>query len=289
MMIDGHTRQLGLIGNPVRHTLSPVIHNTLSKELQDNNVYCGYEVEAGRLDAAIKGAWALGFLGLNVTVPYKNEVMSLLEDCDEDAKAIGAVNTLVRGTQGYIGYNTDMPGLYRACVSNHINIINETVIILGAGGAAKAVLYMCMKYGAKRIYLLNRTKVKAEELGRYYNEMFQKDIIQAMDINHYNEIKEVDCLAFQCTSCGLSPKVNECVIEDQAFYKKVNIGFDLIYNPAKTQFMKNVEEAEGKAYNGLKMLLYQGVIAYELWHGIESIPENIVNKVEEKLYEAVYQ
>ena len=164
MNIDGKTRLIGLIGNPVEHTLSPVIHNGISERMDISSVYVPFKVEKEGLDTAIKGAYELNILGMNVTVPHKNQVMDCLVEVDEAAKRIGAVNTLVRVEElhGYKGYNTDMLGLRRQIQEDGIKLKDNTVVVLGAGGAAKAVVYMCLLEGAKKIYLLNRTIQRAE-------------------------------------------------------------------------------------------------------------------------------
>jgi hypothetical protein len=133
--INGYTRTCGLIGNPVEHTLSPVIHNTLSMVLGENLAYVPFHVENGRLEDAVKGAFALNLLGLNVTVPYKSDVIPYLTDIDPLAENIGAVNTLVRTETGYKGYNTDMPGLYRITVGIHAH----------TGGLYCKILFSCRK------------------------------------------------------------------------------------------------------------------------------------------------
>ena len=157
-MIDGETRLCGLIGNPVEHTMSPVIHNTLAEKCGHNLVYVPFQVEEGRLAEAVKGACALNVLGLNVTVPYKSAVIESLVETDELAAHIGAVNTLVRTDGGYKGYNTDMTGLYRAMTGEGIRIEGEEIILLGAGGAAWAVAYLCGAQKAGKVWLLNRTR-----------------------------------------------------------------------------------------------------------------------------------
>ena len=125
MALDGYTRTCGLIGNPVEHTLSPLIHNYLAQKTGQNLAYVPFLVENGRLEDAVKGAFALNLLGLNVTVPYKSDVIPFLEEVDDLAGRIGAVNTLVRTENGYKGYNTDMPGLYRAMQSDKVKISGE--------------------------------------------------------------------------------------------------------------------------------------------------------------------
>ena len=282
MMIDGKTRTLGLLGDPVEHTMSPLIHNTLSEKLGLNNVYVPFHTKAENLEAAVKGAYALNILGLNVTVPHKNEVMQYLSELDEGGQAIGAVNTLVRTENGYKGYNTDMMGLLREVRSYGVELDGQDVIILGAGGAAKAVAYMCVSNGAGHVYILNRTVAKAQAIADHMNDFFGNQSMTAMSIQDYHKLPEKKYIVFQSTSKGLYPHSDEVVIEDPAFYKLVSVGIDLIYKPFSTGFMSLCRYAGAKSYNGLKMLLYQGIIAYELWNDI-TIDEETADEIYRKL------
>lgn len=284
MGIDGRTRTCGLIGNPVEHTLSPVIHNTLARRLGHNLVYVPFLVERGRLREAVAGAHALGILGMNVTVPYKSEVLASLSEIDGLAEKIGAVNTLVRTKTGYKGYNTDMEGLFRAMDSEGIRIGGEEIILLGAGGAARAVAHLCAEKGAGKVYMLNRTLEKAQGVAREVNLAAGRDVVMPMMLEDYKKLPDRKYLAIQGTSVGLAPNVGDAPITESSFYQKIHTGFDLIYSPQTTRFMQLVRAEGGKAYNGLKMLLYQGIIAYELWNGIEA-PEADVTAVYEKLKE----
>lgn len=282
MEIDGKTRTCGLIGNPVEHTLSPVIHNTLAKLSGHNLVYVPFPVEPGSLDKAIAGAGALNLLGLNVTVPYKSEVIRSLREIDDLARNIGAVNTLVKTDGGYKGYNTDMEGLYRAMTSEGVKIAGEQIVLLGAGGAARAVAYLCAVKGADKVYMLNRTLSKAESVAEEVNRAMGREAIIPMITEDYVKLPAGKYLAIQGTSVGLAPHTEDVVIADEAFYDKIHTGFDLIYNPWETKFMRLVSSHGGKAYNGLKMLMYQGIIAYELWNQI-SVSDESVQIVYEKL------
>lgn len=282
MEIDGKTRTCGLIGNPVEHTLSPVIHNTLAKLSGHNLVYVPFPVEPGSLDKAIAGAGALNLLGLNVTVPYKSEVIRSLREIDDLARNIGAVNTLVKTDGGYKGYNTDMEGLYRAMTSEGVKIAGEQIVLLGAGGAARAVAYLCAVKGADKVYMLNRTLSKAESVAEEVNRAMGREAIIPMITEDYVKLPAGKYLAIQGTSVGLAPHTEDVVIADEAFYDKIHTGFDLIYNPWETKFMRLVSSHGGKAYNGLKMLMYQGIIAYELWNQM-SVSDESVQIVYEKL------
>lgn len=278
MTINGYTRTCGLIGNPVEHTMSPAIHNTLAQELSENLVYVPLHVPEGRLREAVEGAFALNLLGCNVTVPYKSQVIPFLKELDPLARHIGAVNTLVRVEDGFKGYNTDMPGLFRAMCGDGVRLEGEKVVLLGAGGAARAVAMLLSVKGAARIFILNRTKEKAAELAEEVNALCGRRLAEAMALADYRALPEGEkYLAIQATRLGMFPRVEEAAIEDRAFYEKIHTGYDLVFNPPRTKFMSLVEEGGGRAFNGLKMLLYQGIIAYELWTGAK-VGEELAQK-----------
>lgn len=284
--INGHTRICGLIGNPVEHTLSPLIHNFLAEELEQNMVYVPFHVENGRLEEAVKGAYGLNVLGCNVTIPYKNDVVPYLAEVDDLAGKIGSVNTLVRTENGYKGYNTDITGLLRAMKSDGISLQGKDVIILGAGGVGRAVTFMCAANGASKVWLLNRTVDKAIQVAKEVNFAVNADIVEAFALTDYKKLPDRKYLVIQSTSLGLYPHVENVVIEDKAFYKMVEAGYDMIYTPWETRFMKLVKETGAPAYNGLKMLLYQGIDAFELWNHCK-ISEESACKAYELLRAAV--
>lgn len=268
MEINGYTRTCGLIGNPVEHTMSPAIHNNLAKATGENLVYVPFHVPEGHLKEAVEGAHALNILGLNVTVPYKQEVIPFLQETDSLAAQIGAVNTLVRTEKGYKGYNTDMPGLYRAMLSDGVSIEGEEVLILGAGGVARAVAVLLLQKKAAGVIILNRTVERAAKIVEEVNAIAGRKFARALSLQEYDKLPtDRKYLAVQATSVGMFPDTEAAVIEDAAFYERIHTGYDLIFNPAKTTFMKLVEAHGGRAFCGYKMLLYQGVIAYELWTG----------------------
>lgn len=282
MNIDGCTRTCGLIGSPVEHTMSPAIHNTLAEAMGQNLVYVPFHVQVGHVREAVEGAYALNLLGCNVTVPYKSEVIPYLKAIDPLAERIGAVNTLVRVEGGFKGYNTDMPGLIRALESDDVKIAGEKVLILGAGGVARAVAVM-LSETAEEIIILNRTVEKAQKIADEVNICAGKKLARALPAHEWDKLsKEERYLAIQATNVGMFPKVDEAVIEEPNFYERIHTGYDLIFNPAQTRFMQLAEKAGAKAYNGLKMLLYQGVIAYELWTGAA-----VTGELEESAFSAM--
>ena len=285
--INGRTRTCGLIGNPVEHTMSPVIHNNLAEAMGDNLTYVPFHVETGRLGDSVKGAFGLNILGMNVTVPYKSDVIPFLNDIDPLARRIGAVNTLVRNENGYKGYNTDMPGLLRAMKHDGVKVEGESIILLGAGGVARAVAMLLADNGAAEIIILNRTVDKAQKIADEVNDYVGKEIVKVMNISDYSKLsQERKYLAIQATSVGMYPKVDEAVIGDEEFYRMLHTGYDLIFNPLETKFMKYAKAAGAKAFHGYRMLLYQGVIAYELWTG-KSVDDELAEEVYEKMLAAM--
>ena len=282
MNITGKAKVFGLLGHPVKHSLSPILHHTMADVLGQQVLYAPFDVKDD-LKAAVEGAYALNIQGLNVTVPYKMDVIPYLIDIDEKAKKIGAVNTLVRVDGGYKGYNTDMPGLHRAMEADGLTVKGQNFYVLGAGGVARAVLSMLITYGAAKIHIMNRTVEKAQQLAQEFAEG-STTCITAGDMQSYQKVVLTVAVALQATNVGMYPKVDDVVIEDEAFYKSLSAGYDLIFNPYETRFMKLLKSQGKPAYNGLKMLLYQGIIAYEYWNQVS------VTKVQaDKVYEALLE
>ena len=277
--IDGSTRLCGVIGNPIAHTFSPLIHNTIAGKSGDNLVYTAFNVKEN-LDAAIKGAYALNILGMNITVPYKSEVMKSLVDIDEAAKTIGAVNTLVRTDGGYKGYNTDYLGLKRAMEDDGIHIKSKPVLLFGAGGAARAAAYLTGSLEAKELYIINRTKEKGQVLAEDIKEIFAGFKVSVLDYSELDRLPKQKYTAIQTTNVGMWPDTDKCVLNDNNVYEMIDMAVDIIFNPEETVFMKKVKNNGGIAVNGLKMLLYQGIIAYELWNDT-----NVSASLAEEIYE----
>lgn len=287
MTIGGHTRTLGLIGNPVEHTMSPVLQNFLADRLGVNVCYVPFHVEEGFLEAAVKGAYGLNILGLNVTVPYKSDVMEYLVDVDDMAKRIGAVNTLVRVEGGYKGYNTDMPGLYRAMCHDGVDITGKEVVILGAGGVARAVAMLLLEKGAGGVIIFNRSVERAKAIADEVNTQAGREFIKAYALSSYKEVLgEKRYIVVQATSVGMLPNTENAVVEEEEFYRHVEVGYDLIFNPPVTRFMKLCDAAGARSYNGAKMLAYQGIIAFELWNNLQ-VGEDEAKECVEHLLEKI--
>lgn len=276
--INGQTAVYGIIGRPIGHTLSPVIHNMISEAMGINAVYVPFAA-GDDLDSVVKGLYSLGVKGINVTVPFKTEVIKRLYAVDDLAGRIGAVNTLKYTEEGYYGYNTDILGLSRELEEAGISLKKKDVIILGAGGAARAVAFMCAGMDPASVTIANRTVAKAKDILNDLSGYAVGLKTSAISMDELNSITDTDLIVFQCTNVGLSPRDDECVTDDREFYSKVYAGIDLIYKPAETMFMKYVKESGGRAYNGLKMLIYQAVSAYEIWNEV-TVPADLINRIE---------
>lgn len=277
MMTSGKTMVCGVMGCPIAHSMSPMMHNYYSEQLGLDMTYVPFKVQPGQVTTAVRGAYALNICGMNVTVPHKQEVMECLVDMDDAAKVIGAVNTLVRADGGYKGYNTDAAGLLRAMTEAGMEIRDRTCILLGAGGAAKAAAYVLASGGAAKVYVLNRSLARAQELSDYINGVSGREILVPLELGDWQSIEERGCLAVQTTSVGMHPNVDQSPVEAPEFFEKLDAAFDAVYTPAETKFMRLAAAAGAKVSNGLDMLLYQGIAAYELWYPDVKISGEVID------------
>ncbi len=287
--MDGRTLVCGVIANPVAHSMSPVLQNLYAQRTGVNLAYVPFKVEPDMLQEMIQGAYAMNILGLNVTVPFKSQVMPFLKEIDETAEDIGAVNTLIRIDGGYKGYNSDVPGITRVIQEEGYEVDGRDCIVIGAGGAAHAACYALMKLGVRHIYVLNRTQARSDELEHWMNSLAGRKIIMSLPLDAWDWIPGDGYLAVQTTSVGMTPNVGRAAIEDPEFYKKIRCAIDCIYTPTETKFMQNVKAAGGKAVNGLRMLLYQGIVSYEIWNPGVKVSEETVLEAEQAIMEMLGQ
>lgn len=266
----------GVIGYPVGHSLSPLMHNLAFRELTLKAVYGTFEVKPEDLEVAIKGVKALNIKGLSVTVPHKEEVIKFLDEVEDKALEIGAVNTILNEKGKLKGFNTDWIGFLKALEEEGIEVKNKKVVILGAGGASKAVVYAVKMAQAREIEIFNRTYEKALELA-------QKFGIKAKP---WEDLKEAfGDLIIQTTSVGLNSW--ESPVEKEVL-TRFKVAFDLVYTPLKTKFLSLAEKVGCVAIDGLRMLLYQGIEQFKIWTKKE-LPLNLINLIKETLYKEVFQ
>lgn len=267
--ISEKTRLCGIIGDPIEHTLSPIMYNSAFKKLGLDYVYVPFRVAKEDLSKAIEGMRALKFKGLNVTIPHKVSVIPFLDKLDFLAERIGAVNTIVNNDGILIGCNTDATGFLQALLEKGIEPKGKNVVVLGAGGASRAVSFILVEKGANLV-ILNRTLNKATELANQISKIFQREV-KALPLDKDNltkTLKEADILV-NTTSVGMSPNSEETLVTS-CFIKSSLIVFDIVYNPLKTKLLKEAETAGAKAIGGLDMLVWQGALAFEIWTGIKA-------------------
>lgn len=263
MPIDGTTRIVGVLGDPVAHSASPAMHNAAFEAARLNWVYVACHVPASRLDGAVRGARDLGWVGLNLTVPHKVAVMPLVDRLDEEARLLGAVNTLRFRADGLIeGFNTDGYGLARALEEEFgIQLTGRRVLVLGAGGGAgRALAVKCALEKVAVLYLANRTMERmddvvrrARQLGTCVEPVALADVMRVLD--------KVEVI-INATSVGLRPG-DVLPLQPQRHH----LVYDTIYNPPETGLLRAARRVGARAANGLGMLLHQGARAWEIWTG----------------------
>ena len=262
--ISAHTKILCIIGHPISHTMSPLMHNIALNDLNLDYVYVAFDVTPKNLRHALNGIRALNIRGINVTIPHKETVLSYLDSIDPIAQKIRAVNTIKLEDGRIYGKNTDAEGFIRAIEDANIDISEMDVLLLGSGGAAKAVSYALIQKISK-LTILNRTKPKATELANKLKKESEIPIftkkLEETTIN--DEIQRVD-LVINATPVGMYPSQQESILSSNMLHQDL-IVFDLIYNPIETKLIKDARKVGCKTINGLDMLISQGALAFEWW------------------------
>ena len=264
MKIKGSTNVVGLIGHPVEHSFSPPMHNAAFEELGLDYAYVAFDVNPDDLKAAIQGAQSLNIRGFNVTIPHKVNVMEYLDELDEVAELIGAVNTI--DFKNLKGYNTDGIGAIRA-IEEVSSIKNKSVVIAGAGGASRAISFYIAKYGAEAITILNRNESKAQSLA---SDVSNSNLIDSVNSDSIGKIadyvNDADIL-IDTTPLGMHPHVDdEPIVRAEEMHDDLVV-FDAVYNPNETVLLKEAVKAGAKPVYGIKMLLYQGAESFRIWTG----------------------
>ncbi len=280
MNITSKTRTYAIFGHPVEHSLSPVMHNAAFKERDIDGVYVAFDVAPENIGTAVKGIRSLGISGVNVTIPHKETVMNYLDEISDDARLVGAVNTINNDKGKLTGYNTDVNGLLRA-VEDDLEFTPEgkKIFLIGAGGAARAVIAGLGRSGASEITVVNRTLSKAESLADEFGGHFLEVNIESAALGDEAEvkrhIKECDIL-INASSAGMKDK-NLLKLPLQLL-KKTAVVYDLVYEPKDTQLVIDARETGIKASSGLSMLVFQGAESFEIWTGA-SAPLKVMKKI----------
>jgi shikimate dehydrogenase len=271
-MINGKTKLLGVIGNPIEHTASPSMHNAVLKELNLNYVYVPILVNLNKIETAMSAIKALNISGINVTIPFKELVMPFLDEIDPYALKVGAVNTIVNN-DGYLkGYNTDGEGfIYSLLIDGQYETNNKKVVLIGAGGAAKGISYALLAQDIKQLTIVNRTIDRALLLGdTLKNETNIPIHIAGLNDPELNNIFQNADLIINTTSIGMEPNNNEQPISDYSWATPNHFCCDIIYKPLKTKFLINCEQKGANILNGVGMLAGQGALAFKLFTGFDA-------------------
>ena len=282
MKIDGYTRLAAVVANPIKHSISPFIHNSAFEATNTNGVYLAWEVDAAELAETVANIRRYQMYGINLSMPYKEQVIPYLDQLSEEACLIGAVNTVVNREGTLIGYNTDGKGFFKSLPS--FKISGKRMVLLGAGGAAKAILAQAILDGVSQISVFVRSS--SMEKTRPYLEKIQNatgfrvDLLALEDVQVLQDsITQADLLV-NVTSVGMDgssqPIPTSIVLPDKLMVA------DVIYQPFETPFLKWAKNQGNQSINGLGMLLYQAAEAFELWTGKEMPTDQIWELLKQK-------
>ncbi|GMB99511.1 shikimate dehydrogenase (NADP(+)) [Enterococcus hirae] len=287
-MISGKTKLTGFFAKPASHSLSPLMHNLAFLHWGIDAVYLAFEVDQTNLRQAVESIRTLDMLGVNVSMPNKTAVLAYLDQLSPEAELIGAVNTIVHQEQRLIGYNTDGMGFVRSVNETGHPIKNQKIVVLGAGGAAKAIVVQMALEGAQEITIYKRLNATFLPLKEYFVKVSEKtgcpirlhdyaDESQlALDLSQAN-------LLINATDIGMGSKKDQLPIADVKLLHSQLAVFDLIYSPSETRLIQEAKKMGIKAYNGLGMLIHQGAIAFELWTHREMPVQNIREQLEQEV------
>ncbi len=278
-----NTKVLGVIGHPIKHTYSPFIHNITIEFKNLDYVYLPFDVPTSNLRTALKGMVALGIKGFNVTLPHKENIIQYMNNVSEEASIIGSVNTVVNELGKLSGYNTDVYGILETLMPHKEDIMGGEVSIVGAGGAARAVIYTMIRYfKPSRIYLVNRTEQRAESLKNYFKDKMKYDSFKTKELFPPDlvDVFKKSKLIVNATSVGMFPDSDDTITTLADSFSKGQVVFDLVYNPPQTHLLKLAASKGAIALDGLKMLVHQAAKSFELWTGEEMPTERIYKSLQ---------
>jgi len=277
-MIQPVKKLFGIVGHPLTHSLSPAMHNAVFRKLNLNCEYLALDTTKENLENTIKNAKTMGFVGLNITIPYKTDVLKYINNLSKEAELIGAVNTIHYTNKEITGYNTDGTGCLNALKESGEDVKNKRVFIIGAGGAARAIAFQCVLNDAT-VSLTNRKegRLRAENLIKDIKIKLNKNVefIELNDETLKNHLKEVDILV-QTTPVGMKPDIDNTIISGELIPKNVTV-MDIVYNPPETRLLREAKKKGCKTIDGVGMLVHQGAKSLNIWLGINP-PIDIMKK-----------
>lgn len=276
MIITGKTRACGVIGDPINHSLSPIIQNAAFEAVDLNFVFLAYKVKTSGLEDAVNGARALNIRGLNVTMPHKTRIIDFLDRIDLSAQIIKSVNTVLNKENLLFGFNTDGVGALRALKENGVEPKGRKVLLLGAGGAARAIAYTLAKE-ADELVVLNRTVKSSHNLAKLLEKTVGKKVVAgSLSISDIQRNLQDSDILINATSVGMKPKPQESPVPIKLLRRDLSV-MDIVYNPIETRLIKDAKSMGAVVIGGIEMLIYQGAASFEIWTG-KSAPIQVMKK-----------
>ncbi len=276
MVVSGKTRVYGIIGDPIEHTLSPVMHNAAFEALKLDCTFLAFKVKPAEVSNAVIGMRALNIQGLNVTMPHKEAVIKHLDEIDPTARFLNAVNTIQNKNGELLGFNTDGVGALKALRANQVDPKDKKVLLLGAGGAARAVAYS-LSQEVGELVILNRTPKPAEDLASLLKKTSNKKITVGVLSPETIETNLADTnILINATSIGMKPNADQSPIKAEWLRRNLAV-MDIVYNPVETKLAKNAKAAKATVVSGIEMLIYQGAASFEIWTSCKA-PVEVMRK-----------
>lgn len=270
-MINSNTKIVALIGNPSRHSLSPKIQNYFIESYNINAVYLVFEFPESNLEEAFYGAEKLGFKGLNVTMPYKEDVCKMVKKLDKSSYLTKSVNTVkfLEKSQISVGYNTDVDGFLKSLEDKNFDWNDKVCLVIGAGGAAKSAVYGILKNPVKKLYLYNRTTKKIQEMMNIFKNISGKRTEVVHSLNSLkNEYDKID-LIVNCTPIGMDIKACKSIMPiPDGWNLEGKFIFDMVYNPVETKFIKKGIKDGATIIRGIDMLVNQAIFSFNIWFNV---------------------
>jgi shikimate dehydrogenase len=281
-----NTKIVGVIGHPIKHSFSPLMHNIAFELSGLNYIYLPFDVPATSLKDVLKGMVALGIKGFNVTLPLKEKVLPLLKDVSEEVNIIGAANTIINDEGTLRGYNTDVHGIVESLNPYKDELIGANVSIIGSGGSARSVIYALIRHlKVSHINIINRTEQTAESLKEYFSTKMLFNEFKALPLAPPDLVETFrdSKLIINTSSMGMYPDIDDSATTIPDSFMKGQIVFDVVYNPVKTKLLKLAESQGATIITGLKMFVEQGAKSYEMWTGEEMQKEKVYRAIESYL------
>jgi len=278
MDVSGKTKICGIIGDPIEHTMSPPMQNAAYKKLGLDYIYLPFHVRPEQLAQAVDGLRAINVRGFNVTIPHKVSIIPMLDGLDPQAEKIGAVNTVVNDDGELRGYNTDAPGFLKALLEQGVEPRGKNIVVIGAGGASRAVSYILAENDASLTILNRQLELDwAEDIAELIREDFGKKVrVLELTKDFLADALRGAHILVNATSVGMSPAVDASPVPAELLRPGMYV-FDVVYNPVMTRLLKEAGEAGAQTVSGVDMLVWQGVLAFEMWTG-HSAPVEIMRK-----------